>query len=347
MATSTGTYNEVNCNNNKKLQGSYNGSSVNGEWGVPTFQHQQTISMDWSPEEQALLEEGLCKYASETSIIRYAKIAVQLRNKTVRDVALRCRWMTKKEISKRRKEDFNARKIKDRKEKGIDSLAKPVRLGVQSSGLSHAPPGLVSKFNDDVISYNDAGGAARQLLQQNAWVFKQISTNLATHQIHENICLLSRARDNIFKVLINLNDMGPTMRKMPPLPKTDHRATVCHRRHQHRDFCPSCPPETPAIIYGLSSTAESAHISGQNTTTSPPRRLLPQRWQPSETPPLPPIVATGGVRSLAFAPSFTSASSSNHQIAATKPDDSIAANTRKAFAIARNRRRSQHAPSGC
>ncbi|GER27887.1 hypothetical protein STAS_03622 [Striga asiatica] len=229
MASSSGTYNEVNCNNNNnnnnKLQShlsvsaSYNGSSVHGEWGMPTFQHQQTISMDWTPEEQALLEEGLCKYASETSIIRYAKIAVQLRNKTVRDVALRCRWMTKKDITKRRKEDFNARKIKDRKEKGIDSLAKPVRLGVQS-GLSHAH-GLVSKFNDEVISYNDARGAARQLLQQNAWVFKQISTNLATHQIHENICLLSQARDNIFKILTNLNDMGPTMRKMPHLPKVN------------------------------------------------------------------------------------------------------------------------------
>lgn len=34
-----------------------------------------------------------CRYASETNIVRYAKIAVLLHNKTVRDVALRCRWM--------------------------------------------------------------------------------------------------------------------------------------------------------------------------------------------------------------------------------------------------------------
>ncbi|CAN0858010.1 hypothetical protein LINGRAHAP2_LOCUS7037 [Linum grandiflorum] len=55
------------------------------------------------------------RYASESNIIRYAKIAMQLQSKTVRDVALRCRWMTKKEFSKRRKEDNLSRKSKDKK----------------------------------------------------------------------------------------------------------------------------------------------------------------------------------------------------------------------------------------
>lgn len=34
-----------------------------------------------------------CRFAYDSNIVRYAKIAVQLNNKTVRDVALRCRWM--------------------------------------------------------------------------------------------------------------------------------------------------------------------------------------------------------------------------------------------------------------
>ena len=34
------------------------------------------------------------RYSSDSNIIRYAKIAMQLQNKTVRDVALRCRWMS-------------------------------------------------------------------------------------------------------------------------------------------------------------------------------------------------------------------------------------------------------------
>ncbi|KAL8048847.1 hypothetical protein ABFX02_07G093800 [Erythranthe guttata] len=234
MASSSGTHKEGGGGGggggNKKhgtavttSSSSYSGSLHGGEWGVPTFQHQQNISMDWTPEEQVMLEEGLAQYASESNIIRYAKIAVQLKNKTVRDVALRCRWMTKKEISKRRKDDFNARKIKDRKEKVIindSSSVKPSRLAIQSSGLSHAP-GIVSNCNDDIISYNDIDGATRQLLQQNAWTFKQISTNLATHQIRENIGFLGQARDNIFRILTNLNEMGPTMKKMPPLPKVN------------------------------------------------------------------------------------------------------------------------------
>ncbi|XP_022857966.1 uncharacterized protein LOC111378918 isoform X2 [Olea europaea var. sylvestris] len=191
---------------------SYNGNSVHGmESAIPTFQHQQTISMDWTPEEQAILEEGLAKYASESSIIRYAKIAVQLKNKTVRDVALRYRWMTKKETSKRRKEDLNAsRKSKDKKEKFVDPLAKPSRLGARPS-LLHAS-GMIN-------NNNGINAVTRELLQQNSWAFEQISANLNTHQLHENLHLLSKARENLFRILNNLDNMTPTMKKMPPLPR--------------------------------------------------------------------------------------------------------------------------------
>lgn len=63
MASSSGTYKDgINKQAHNSVSSSYNGGSVHGgEWGVPTFQHQQTISMDWTPEEQALLEEGLAK----------------------------------------------------------------------------------------------------------------------------------------------------------------------------------------------------------------------------------------------------------------------------------------------
>ncbi|XP_022857964.1 uncharacterized protein LOC111378918 isoform X3 [Olea europaea var. sylvestris] len=198
---------------------SYNGNSVHGmESAIPTFQHQQTISMDWTPEEQAILEEGLAKYASESSIIRYAKIAVQLKNKTVRDVALRYRWMTKKETSKRRKEDLNAsRKSKDKKEKFVDPLAKPSRLGARPS-LLHAS-GMINNNNGDSILYNGINAVTRELLQQNSWAFEQISANLNTHQLHENLHLLSKARENLFRILNNLDNMTPTMKKMPPLPR--------------------------------------------------------------------------------------------------------------------------------
>ncbi|XP_073148585.1 uncharacterized protein [Henckelia pumila] len=218
MAGSSGAFKEGAQQGHSSVS-PYNGSSVSGEWGVPTFQHQQTISMEWTPEEQTMLEEGLAKYASESNIIRYAKIAVQLNNKTVRDVALRCRWMTKKEITKRKKDDFNARKSKERKEKVVDSSTKPSRFAIQS-GFSHAS-GMASDSYDDGISYNDVTGDTRRLIQQNCWAFKQISSNLTAHQIHENIGLLNQARENIYKILNNLNGMGLTMKKMPPLPKVN------------------------------------------------------------------------------------------------------------------------------
>ncbi|XP_073284251.1 uncharacterized protein [Primulina huaijiensis] len=218
MASSSGAYKEGTQQGHSSVS-PYNGSPVSGEWGVPTFQHQQTISMEWTPEEQTMLEEGLAKYASESNIIRYAKIAQQLKNKTVRDVALRCRWMTKKEITKRRKDDFNVRKSKERKEKVVDSSPKPSRFAIQS-GFSHAS-GLASDGYDDGISYNDVTGVTRRLIEQNSWAFKQISSNLASHQIDENIGLLNQARENIYKILNNLNGMGQTMKKMPPLPKVN------------------------------------------------------------------------------------------------------------------------------
>uniref|UniRef100_A0A453CB16 Uncharacterized protein n=2 Tax=Aegilops tauschii TaxID=37682 RepID=A0A453CB16_AEGTS len=68
------------------------------------------------PEEQAILDELLVKYASDAPVIRYAKIAMKLPEKTVRDVALRCRWMSKKESGKRKKEDHSSsKKSKDKK----------------------------------------------------------------------------------------------------------------------------------------------------------------------------------------------------------------------------------------
>ncbi|KAL2463415.1 hypothetical protein Fot_53071 [Forsythia ovata] len=220
MATSSETRKKGSIQGNGSI--SRNGNSVHGlnNGAVPTLQYQQNISTNWTSEEQAMLEEGLAKYASESNIVCYAKIAVQLEKKTVRDVALRCRWMTVKEARKRGKEDLNVtRKSKGKREKIVDPSGKPSRLAIQQD-LPPAP-GTVTNYNKDSISYNDGGAATRQLLQQNAWTFEQISSNLATHQIQENIFLLCQARDNICNILNNLNDKGPTIKKMPPLPNVN------------------------------------------------------------------------------------------------------------------------------
>ncbi|KAK6930514.1 Protein of unknown function DUF3755 [Dillenia turbinata] len=182
------------------------------------MKHNPGISTDWSLEEQSVLEEGLSKFATETTIIRYAKIALQLQNKTVRDVALRCRWMSKKENSKRRKEDHNlARKSKDKKERVSDPSAKSCHLVARSNAPPYAMP-MIPMDNDDGISCKAIGGTTGQLLEQNAQAFNQISANLASYQIQDNINLFCQARDNIFTIINSLNDIPEIMKQMPPLP---------------------------------------------------------------------------------------------------------------------------------
>ncbi|PKI63813.1 hypothetical protein CRG98_015797 [Punica granatum] len=142
---------------------------------------------------------------------------MQLKNKTVRDVALRVRWMTKKENSKRRKEEHSLRKSKEKKERVNDSSAKSTPFAARPNVPAYAPP-MIPMDNDDGISYKAIGGPTGELLEQNAQAFNQISANLAAFQIQENINLFCQTRDNILKIMNDLSDQPEIMKQMPPLP---------------------------------------------------------------------------------------------------------------------------------
>ncbi|KAL5781170.1 hypothetical protein ACOSP7_006199 [Xanthoceras sorbifolium] len=203
---------------------SFNGPNHNNTNSViertgACMKHNPGISSEWTAEEHAILEDGLRKYTSDANLIRYAKIATQLQNKTVRDVALRCRWMAlrfKKENSKRRKEDLT-RKSKDKKERVIDSSANSAYFTVQPSVPPYATP-MIPTGCDDGMSCGAIGGSMGQMLEQNAQVIHQISANLESLQIQDNINLFCQTRDNIVRMLNDLNDMPEKMRQMPPLP---------------------------------------------------------------------------------------------------------------------------------
>ncbi|XP_073013157.1 uncharacterized protein [Typha latifolia] len=182
------------------------------------LRHNPGLSIEWSAEEQAILEEGLSKYSSEPTLSRYAKIAMQLQDKTVRDVALRCRWITKKENGKRRKEDHNlAKKSKDKKERVGDPSAKP---SAHIAGQPNVPPYPLQMLpmDDDDISYEAIGGPTGQLLHHNVQILSQVYTNLTNMQIQENIPLLCQTRDNILAILKEMSDSPEIMKQMPPLP---------------------------------------------------------------------------------------------------------------------------------
>ncbi|KAF8703576.1 hypothetical protein HU200_032391 [Digitaria exilis] len=168
------------------------------------LRHDPGLAREWSPEEQATLDELLAKYASDAPVIRYAKIAMKLPEKTVRDVALRCRWMNvryKKESGKRKKEDHNSsRKSKDKKS--------DVLLGYCYYQILFAFFCLSAAI----------GGPTGEILETNIQVLSQISTNLSNMQIQDNIALFCQTRDNILRVLKEINDAPELMKQMPALP---------------------------------------------------------------------------------------------------------------------------------
>ncbi|CAN8260133.1 unnamed protein product [Cochlearia groenlandica] len=208
------------CATNSVENGGNKATTVDNSQTIGALRHNPGISVDWTHEEQSLLEDFLSKYASEPTIVRYAKIAMKMKDKTVRDIALRCRWMTKKENGKRRKEDHSSsRKSKDKKEKTTtDSSAKSSsHLNVHPNAPSYAPP-MMPIDADDGISFKAIGGVSGDLLEQNAHMFNQLSSNFSAFQIHDNVNILCKARDNIFAILNDLNDMPEVMKQMPPLP---------------------------------------------------------------------------------------------------------------------------------
>lgn len=58
----------------------------------------------------------------------------------------------------------------------------------------------------------------RQLLEQNAQAFSQISANLSTLKFQDNIELFCQTRRNINTVLNEMRTMPGIMSQMPPFP---------------------------------------------------------------------------------------------------------------------------------
>lgn len=182
---------------------------------VPGLKHDTGLAVEWTPEEQYKLDEGLIKFANEPSIMKYIKIAATLRDKTVRDVALRCRWMTRK---RRKQEDYTlGKKVKDRKEKSVEVS---VKTGTSSaSPLSFIPYSLSSNHRDHGdVTPSAALLGTRHLLEENNQALNQISANLSTVKLQDNIDLFIRTRNNITTILNDMRNMPGIMSQMPPLP---------------------------------------------------------------------------------------------------------------------------------
>ncbi|KAM3211724.1 hypothetical protein ACQJBY_065065 [Aegilops geniculata] len=155
---------------------------------------------DWTPYELSIFQEGLARYAREPTIMKYIKIAAMLPTKTIRDVALRCRWTAGKESRRRKPDEFYAgKRIRDLKEKMVVStslanfqMAPPNNL-VPFSMLMHHPGQNSLAANED--------NATQHLLEENNQLLNQISANIETFKLGENMDLFLRTNNNIRTIL--------------------------------------------------------------------------------------------------------------------------------------------------
>ncbi|XP_057523222.1 uncharacterized protein LOC130803066 isoform X2 [Amaranthus tricolor] len=174
---------------------------------VPGLNHDASLAVEWTEEEQFKLEEGLVKYKDEPSIMKYIKIAALLRDKTVRDVALRCRWMTRKR--KKQEEYHSGKKGNYRKDKFMESSSKRNLPSTSMPSTNMTPYSHQSDQMDQKqhVNCKVLTSKAKQLLEQNVQTLNLINSNFSLYKLQDNIDLLCRARDNINNINTMINDM--------------------------------------------------------------------------------------------------------------------------------------------
>nr|XP_009413092.1 PREDICTED: uncharacterized protein LOC103994473 isoform X1 [Musa acuminata subsp. malaccensis]XP_009413093.1 PREDICTED: uncharacterized protein LOC103994473 isoform X1 [Musa acuminata subsp. malaccensis]XP_018686301.1 PREDICTED: uncharacterized protein LOC103994473 isoform X1 [Musa acuminata subsp. malaccensis]XP_018686302.1 PREDICTED: uncharacterized protein LOC103994473 isoform X1 [Musa acuminata subsp. malaccensis]XP_018686303.1 PREDICTED: uncharacterized protein LOC103994473 isoform X1 [ len=190
---------------------------------LPGLEHLAAFAVDWSCEELEVLKHGLVMFASEPTIMKYIKIAARLSEKTVRDVAIRCRWMTRKENGKQHKsEDFYAgKKIKDRKEK-IIGCSSMVNMHYNQPDCEAACSVMMcngnhmNQFSSEAFPVIDS--RTMNILEDNAKLLHQIAVNSENNEIQNNIDLLYRTNNNITAILNSMLETPGIMSQMPPLP---------------------------------------------------------------------------------------------------------------------------------
>ncbi|RID48694.1 hypothetical protein BRARA_I05191 [Brassica rapa] len=189
---------------------------------VAGVKSEAALVMDWSPEEQFVLENSLAKLTNEPKISKYVKIAATLRDKTVRDVALRCRWMSGKR--RKRKENSAGKNIFNRK---------VVDTSPELSMLTNVPQQnalyvMNNMCHSTHMPREGLSDAVMDLLHHNAQAFSQISYNLSVCKLQDNISLFDQTRNNISAILTNMKEMPGIMSRMSALPVTVNDGLASH-----------------------------------------------------------------------------------------------------------------------
>ncbi|XP_076892673.1 uncharacterized protein LOC143544451 isoform X1 [Bidens hawaiensis] len=166
------------------------------------LKHDAGLAVEWSVDEQIKLEEGISKYADEPNIMKCIKIAATLRDKTVRDVALRCRWMTSKQ--KKHEALKLSRKLKDKKDKLIKFSSKPTISSNSTLNVVPYPVTMNNRFQSGGNPLEALSSPTRRLLEQNNQVLGQISANIFALKLQDNVNLFSHTKNNLTAILKEL-----------------------------------------------------------------------------------------------------------------------------------------------
>ncbi|KAK8605284.1 hypothetical protein V6N13_102068 [Hibiscus sabdariffa] len=183
---------------------------------VSGHKHDVGFAADWSVDEQYILEDSLERYKDEPKIMKYIKIAATLPDKTVRDVALRCRWMQRK---RRKPEELTAgKKVNNRKGKQVESSSTVNMPSALPQNTAACPLMMNHLDQNGRMSSEGITGTIMQLLKQNSQAFCQITANLSAYKLQDNIDLFYHTRNNITAILNDMKGMPGLMSQMPPLP---------------------------------------------------------------------------------------------------------------------------------
>ncbi|KAG8475570.1 hypothetical protein CXB51_032368 [Gossypium anomalum] len=177
---------------------------------VAGFTHDTGLAVEWSVDEQYLLKEGLEKYKKEPNIMKYIKIAATLPDKTVRDVALRSRWMQRK---RRKPEELNAgKRVNNRKDKLVESSSK---MNMPSALPQNTAPYPLTMHPLDQNGRIPSEDGEKYLLDE----MNTLSSCLCYFLLlQDNVDLFCHAKNNITAMLKDMRDMPGLMSHMLPLP---------------------------------------------------------------------------------------------------------------------------------
>ncbi|KAL0718733.1 hypothetical protein Bca4012_068056 [Brassica carinata] len=168
--------------------------TVNPPAGI---KHESTLAVDW--------------FKGIPQVTKYVKIASTLPDKSVRDVAMRCKWMTQK---RRKGEEHSATNVNYRKVVDL-----PPKLNMFSTVSQQNATYVMNPMCQSArVPFEGASDAVMELLRQNAQAFSQISSNLSACKPQDNISLFYLARNNISSILNEMKQMPGIISRMPPLP---------------------------------------------------------------------------------------------------------------------------------